>query len=142
MSHVERFSRLHRSFLRYWHTKSCEIRGDLLVRVFCNRYARIVFSQTQIQESLEGPSLAKVKDLEEQGWVTEAEAHKEFKELKAIRDDIHQEVRNVFDRIRLQRAAAGRAELLAYSSSTTGGIQKVEQTAPLRHGAAAWASGF
>ena len=78
----------------------------MLVRVFCNRYARIVFSQTQIQESLEGPSLAKVKDLEEQGWVTEAEAHKEFKELKAIRDDIHQEVRNVFDRIRLQRAAA------------------------------------
>ena len=80
---------------------------------------------------MEGPSLAKVKDLEEQGWVTEAEAHKELKELKAIRDDIHQEVRNVFDRIRLQRAAAGRAELLAYSSSTTGGIPKVEQTAPL-----------
>ena len=82
---------------------------------------------------------SQVKDLEEQGWVTEAEAHKELKELKAIRDDIHQEVRNVFDRIRLQRAAAGRAELLAYSSSTTGGIQKVEQTAPLRDGPAAWA---
>ena len=43
------------------------------------------------KESLEGPSLAKVKDLEEQGWITEAEAHKELKELKAIRDDIHQE---------------------------------------------------
>ena len=30
----------------------------------------------------------------------------------------------------------------ANSSSTTGGIPKVEQTAPLRHGAAAWAWGF
>ena len=81
------------------------------------------------KESLEGPSLAKVKDLEEQEWITHAEAQKELKELDAIRDDIHQEVRNVFDRIRLRRAAAGRAELLANSSSTSGGIQKVEQTA-------------
>ena len=94
------------------------------------------------KESLEGPSLAKVKDLEEQEWITHAEAQKELKELDAIGDDIHQEVRHVFDIIRLQRAAAGRAELLAYSSSTTGRIQKVEQTAPLRHGAAAWAWGF
>ena len=30
----------------------------------------------------------------------------------------------------------------AKSSSITGGLQKVEQTAPLRHSAAAWASGF
>ena len=89
------------------------------------------------KESLEGPSLAKVKDLEEQEWITHAEAQKELKELDAIRDDIHQEVRNVFDRIRLRRAAAGRAELLAYSSSTSGGIQKVEQIAPLLHGEAA-----
>ena len=43
---------------------------------------------------------------------------------------------------RSRRAAAGRAQLLANSSSTTGGIPKVEQTAPLRHGAAAWAWGF
>ena len=43
------------------------------------------------KDSLEGPSLAKVKDLEEQGWITHSEAHKELKELKAIRDDIHQE---------------------------------------------------
>ena len=40
-----------------------------------------------------------------------------------------------------RRAAAGRAKLLANSSSTTGGISKVEQIAPLRHGSAAW-SGF
>ena len=32
-----------------------------------------------------------VEDLEEQGWITHKEAHKELKELEAIRDDIHQE---------------------------------------------------
>ena len=41
-----------------------------------------------------------------------------------------------------RRAAAGRAQLLAKSSSTTGGIQKVEQTAPLRDGPATWAWDF
>ena len=42
------------------------------------------------------------------------------------------------------RRAAGRPSgaACANSSSTTGGIPKVEQTAPLRHGAAAWAWGF
>ena len=47
-----------------------------------------------------------------------------------------------FDRTTLssRRAAPGRAQLLAAkSSSTIGGIQKVEQTAPLRDGPAAWA---
>ena len=33
-----------------------------------------------------------------------------------------------------RRAAAGRAQMLATSSSTTGGIPKVEQTSPLRRG--------
>ena len=41
-----------------------------------------------------------------------------------------------------RRAAAGRAQLLAKSSSTTGGIKKVEQTAPLRDGPAGWAWDF
>ena len=39
-------------------------------------------------------------------------------------------------------AVYGRAQLLATSSSTTGGIQKVEQTAPLRGGPSAWAWDF
>ena len=40
-------------------------------------------------------------------------------------------------------AACGRAELLANEEAALlAAFQKVEQTAPLRHGAAAWACGF
>ena len=39
-------------------------------------------------------------------------------------------------------AESDSSQLLAKSSSTTGGIQEVEQTAPLRDGPAAWAWDF
>ena len=39
-------------------------------------------------------------------------------------------------------AESDSSQLLAKTSSTTGGIQKVEQTAPLQDGPAAWASDF
>ena len=47
-----------------------------------------------------------------------------------------------FDGKSRRAAVFGRAQLLANSSSTAGGIQKAEQTAPLRDGPAAWAWGF
>ena len=45
-------------------------------------------------------------------------------------------------RLEEQVAESGSSQLLAKSSSTTGGIQKVEQTAPLRDGPALWAWDF
>ena len=39
-------------------------------------------------------------------------------------------------------AESDSSQLLAKSTSTAGGIQKVEQTAPLRDGPAAWAWDF
>ena len=43
---------------------------------------------------------------------------------------------------RVKVTESGGSQLLAKSSGTTGGIQKVEQMAPLRDGPAAWAWDF